>query len=263
MHKPLESLSLLQIALGSVLIVITGVLFRYFRIPLIKELIIASLRTVGQLLTIGYVLTFIFHKQDWYWIFLYLILMSLLACLTVRSRLTPKQKRKHFGAIQFSLWLGTGVTLIWISQFVLQVHPWYNPQFIIPLAGMLLGNSVTSASIALERFYSELEIRRAEVETLLSLGMKRNQAIQSCFKAGIMAGMIPNINAMMIVGIVSLPGMMTGQILAGQQPFQAVGYQIVVMFMITGASTLTLFTLLISVRQKVFNPFEQLSDPLF
>lgn len=258
MPDSLDSLSFIQIALGSGLILLSVLLMRWLKIPLIKDLACAAIRTVGQLLAIGYVLTLIFHQQQGFLIVGYLAVMALIAGMTVVGRLHPRRKKDAFWAIQISLWLGTGVTLAWISQIVLKIHPWYNPQFLIPLAGMLLGNSVNSASIALERFHSELTIRRPEIETLLSLGATPKQAAQSSFKASMIAGMIPNINAMMIVGVVSLPGMMTGQILAGQLPFKAVGYQIIVMFMITGAASMTLTVLLLIARYRAFNRFGQL-----
>jgi len=258
MHKSLEMLSIEQVSLGLMLIVMSGCLMRLAKIPLIKDLAYASLRTIFQLLVIGYILALVFQSQNWMSVILYLGIMSSVAGFTIMGRLPSSRKRNNFWPIHLSLWLGTGITLAWVTRIILQVHPWYNPQFLIPLAGMLLGNSVNSATLALERFYSEVESRHTEIETLLSLGATPKQAIYSCFKAGVMAGMIPNINAMMIVGIVSLPGMMTGQILAGQLPLQAVGYQMVVMFMITAASAFTLFLLLGLARHKVFNQYEQL-----
>src|SRR3569623_2692060 len=115
---------------------------------------------------------------------------------------------------------------------LLRVEPWYSPQYAIPLLGMILGNTLNGISLGLDRLGGELSGRRAPVEALLALGATRWEAARGPIRQAVRTGLIPTINAMMVVGIVSLPGMMTGQILAGADPVEAVKYQIVMMFLI-------------------------------
>jgi putative ABC transport system permease protein len=122
-----------------------------------------------------------------------------------------------------------------VTQVVVGVHPWFDPQYVIPLLGMILGNSLTGVALGLDRFLEHLAVRRAEVELRLAFGATRAEALTPPLRDAMRTGMIPILNSMAAAGIVSLPGMMTGQILAGSPPLQAVAYQVVVMFMIAAA----------------------------
>jgi putative ABC transport system permease protein len=122
-----------------------------------------------------------------------------------------------------------------VTQLVVGVEPWYEPQYVIPLVGMILGNSLTGIALGLDRFLDHLATRAAEIELRISYGATRGEALETPLRDAVRSGMIPIMNAMAAAGIVSLPGMMTGQILAGSPPLQAVAYQIVVMFMIAAA----------------------------
>jgi len=145
-----------------------------------------------------------------------------------------------------------------IALFALvRVQPWYSPHYAIPLVGMILGNTLNGIALGLDRLGSELNARRAEVESLLALGATRWEAAREPVRQAIRTGMIPIINAMMVVGIVSLPGMMTGQLLAGVDPIQAVKYQIVIMFLIASGTALgTVGVVLLSYR-RLFNANHQ------
>ena len=125
---------------------------------------------------------------------------------------------------------------------------------------MIIGNAMNSAALALDRFYGELKTRKAEIETLLVLGAPVQVAVKDVKQSAIIAAMLPQINIMMIVGLVSLPGMMTGQILAGQSPLTAVTYQIMVMFMLPFASLITIILLLRLIMPTIFNKAEQLTE---
>src|SRR5437870_5431466 len=135
-----------------------------------------------------------------------------------------------------ALFVSTGVTLAYVIGAVVQVRPWYEPQYIIPIAGMILGSSMTSAALGGDRLQGELRVRAAEVETRLALGFSGREAMQPLVRSALRAAMIPVVNGMMTVGLVQLPGMMTGQILAGSSPLLAIRYQIVVVFMQAAAT---------------------------
>ncbi len=137
-----------------------------------------------------------------------------------------------------SVTLSSVLTTAVVTEVVVGVQPWYDPRYVIPLMGMVLGNSLNGISLTLDRLTADLERRRDEVELWLSLGATAWEATRPLVVDAVRAGLVPILNAMTVAGIVSLPGMMTGQILAGAPPLQAVRYQIVVMFMIAGASSL-------------------------
>jgi putative ABC transport system permease protein len=124
---------------------------------------------------------------------------------------------------------------------LIQPQPWYNPQYLIPLLGMVLGNTLNGISLGLDRFMEGLRNGRDRVETDLALGATRWEACQEVVRDAIRVAMIPTINSMMVMGLVSLPGMMTGQILQGAAPEAAVRYQIVILFMIASATALGVF----------------------
>ncbi|CAN0600369.1 unnamed protein product, partial [Laminaria digitata] len=126
-----------------------------------------------------------------------------------------------------------------VTQLVIGVEPWYRPQYLIPLLGMLLGNSLTALSLAIDHFLEQLDLRRDEVESDLAMGATRWEAARDPMREAVRKGMIPIINAMSVVGLVSLPGMMTGQILAGADPLGAVAYHILIMFMIAASTALS------------------------
>ena len=139
------------------------------------------------------------------------------------------------------------------------MHPWYKPQYFIPLLGMTLGNSLTGVSIAIDSLLTAVAGQRAVIEMELSHGASAWEAALGPLRAAARLGMTPTINAMMVVGIVSLPGMMTGQILAGNSPLAAVKYQIVVMFMLAAASAVSCITIVLLAYRRLFNDRQQLT----
>ena len=144
---------------------------------------------------------------------------------------------------------------------ILQVSPWYAPQYIIPILGLILGNSLTAISLTTGRLIDHLHSEQAQIRTLLSLSATPFEACHSAIATAISSGMMPTINSMMVVGVVSLPGMMTGQILAGADPTQAVRYQIITMFFICAGSALSCTLSALFVVRRFFNYRMQLVIP--
>ncbi len=180
-------------------------------------------RMLLQLTLIGYLLVAIFRTDD-AWIVMGILLMMLFFSGWIALRTIPRKRTQLLGYALGAILLGGGVTLIFVTQGVLRLDPWYLPHYMIPLAGMVFANAMNSVSLAAERYYSE----RSEGLDIITA---RNKAMQ--------AAMIPVINALFAVGLVSLPGMMTGQILSGVSPLIAARYQIMVMLMIFSASGLS------------------------
>ena len=147
-----------------------------------------------------------------------------------------------------------------VTAVIIGVHPWYRPQYLVPLLGMILGNSLTSVSITLDGLLGDVVLRRPEIEMALSHGATAWEAAAEPLQGAVRRGMVPTINSMLVVGIVALPGMMTGQILAGSDPLQAVKYQIVVMFMLAAATALGCILAALLAYRQIFNAKHQLED---
>jgi putative ABC transport system permease protein len=129
--------------------------------------------------------------------------------------------------------------------------PWYNPRYALPILGMILGNTMNGVSIGLDRLVSGAVTRRAAIEAQLMLGATAPEALRPVTRDAMRAGLIPTVNGMAAAGLVSLPGMMTGQILAGVEPVEAVKYQILIMFLIGGGTGLGLFTAVMLGRRRL------------
>jgi putative ABC transport system permease protein len=185
-----------------------------------RHAIYAFLRMITQLLIIGHVLVFIFSVKNSWLILCILSTMIIVSSWIALNSIKVNRKRFFFRAL-ISILIGGGFVLFLVIKLVLQLTPWYTPQYIIPLAGMIFANSMNSISLAAERFQAELDQNKPFIEA-------RGIAFR--------ASLIPITNALFAVGLVSLPGMMTGQILSGISPFIAARYQIMVMCMIYGAS---------------------------
>lgn len=223
-------ITLFDIGMGFVPVFVTlAIIWHWSDNP--KSALIAIIRMLIQLMLIGYALTFIFNS-DSQWIILLVLMFMLVAASWIGLNTLPVDPKPLFIYSFVAILCGGGLTLIFISQWVLHADPWYQPQVMIPIAGMIFSNAMNAISLAGERLYSELGYNQ-------DYSRSRNVAFQ--------AAMIPVTNALLAVGLVSLPGMMTGQILAGASPLIAARYQIIVMCMIfssAGISTAVFLSLL-------------------
>jgi putative ABC transport system permease protein len=219
-------LSVWQLAVALLLVGVIIVVSIRQALGLERDLVMGSVRAVVQLYGVGLVLTAVFAAARWYWVVLILMGMMGVATQAALSRLQKPIPGGHLIAAT-ALTLSTAATLAYVLTVVVQVRPWYEPQYIIPLAGMILGNSMTSAALAGERLQGELRARADEVEARLALGFSGREAVQPMVRSALRAAMIPTVNEMMTVGLVQLPGMMTGQILAGSPPLVAIRYLLV------------------------------------
>jgi putative ABC transport system permease protein len=200
-----------------------------------RDLAVGAVRTIVQLYLVGLILAGVFSAARWYWVLLILAVMATIANHAAVSRLSTPIPGAYWIAAT-ALTISTAATVTYVIGIVVQPRPWWEPQYLIPIAGMILGNSMTSAAIAGERLQADLAARRDEVEARLALGFSGRQAAQPLARGALRAAMIPTVNGMMTVGVVQLPGMMTGQILAGASPLTALRYQIVVVFMLAVAT---------------------------
>jgi putative ABC transport system permease protein len=255
------NLSYWQVAIATSLILISGAISLALQLGLERRLIVASIRTVVQLLLIGLILKWVFAPgRPWYVVLSIIIVMTFIAGISGVRRIERLYKGIWLDSVismWASSWLVGAVALMAVIQVQHEGHAWYSPQYSIPLLGMILGNTLNGISLGLDRFGGELAGKRDRVETLLALGATRWEAARDSIQTALRTGMIPTINTMMVVGIVSLPGMMTGQILAGMEPNQAVLYQIVIMFLIAAGTSLGTASVVLLGYFRLFTPRHQ------
>jgi putative ABC transport system permease protein len=226
-----------DLATAAILVILLALTSLYLQLGITRSLFIAATRTTVQLLLIGLVLKLLFDTVN-----LYFIAAIAMIMLTVASReVVARQQRRFTGWWSF----GLGSVSMFISSFsvmlltlwvIIGSDPWYSPQYAIPLLGMLLGNTMNGLSLSLDRLTQGAWQQREVIEQRLMLGATRHEAFLDIRKQSIRAGMIPIINAMTTAGLVNLPGMMTGQIIAGAPPVEAVKYQILIMFLIASGT---------------------------
>jgi putative ABC transport system permease protein len=235
-------LSVVDLAIAATLVLLLALLSLRLHTNISQQLIIAAIRTAVQLTLIGLVLKVLFANASLGWVMLLSIVMLLVAGREVMAR----QERRFTGwwgyAVgTFSMFLSSFAVTVFALVVILGEDPWYTPQYAIPLLGMLLGNTMNGIAIAMDRLTHTAWEQRGIIEARLMLGERWDEAISEYKRQAIRSGLIPIINAMAAAGIVSLPGMMTGQILSGAPPVEAVKYQILIMFLIsagTGLGTL-------------------------
>jgi putative ABC transport system permease protein len=246
-----------QLVLSALLILINLVLSVLLRLGLEKQLGLASLRMTVQLLLVGFVLKWVFSLQSPWLVIVIALGMTVLAGQSAISR-TKRQFSGMFWNCLISIFASSALMIGVTAVGIIGVKPWYDPQYVIPMLGMILGNCLTGASLALDRLMEDLTLRRDQIESLLALGATRWEAAQQSIQDAIRTGMIPTINQMMVMGTVSLPGMMTGQIIAGAAPTDAVRYQIILIFAIAAGTGVATMGLVLLAFQSLSSPQHQL-----
>ena len=253
------ALTAYDLMLASLLVLaLAGVTLR-LNLGITQQLIIAAIRTTAQLLLIGLILKQVFDSAQLPLVALIMMVMLTVAAWEVLSR----QKRKIKG------WWGFGISALslFVSSFlitaiallvIIKTDPWYTPQYAIPLLGMMLGNTMNGIALGMDRLVQTAWQQRAVIEQRLMLGQTAIEAIREIRHESMRAGMMPIINAMAAAGIVSLPGMMTGQILSGTEPVVAVKYQILIMFMITAGTGFGVVAVLHLISKRLFDARDRL-----
>ncbi len=250
-------LDLGDLALAVGLMAIAIGLSAWQRLGLEWSLAIATGRTILQLLIVGYILEIVFGLDNPWAVLAILAVMLTIAAIVARNRIGKKYPLV-LPLVWGSILVSTALTLGYTNLLIVQPAKWYEPQYLIPLAGIVLGNAINGAAIAGERFVSTINTSQIEIETSLSLGATPQQAVAQYRKDAIRAGLIPNLNQMMVVGIVTLPGIITGQLLSGVNPLDAASYQILIMFMLAFANLLTAMLVTQGLCRQFFNPAAQL-----
>ncbi len=249
------ALTTIDLALAAIFLVLNALFSILLRLRLERQLVVSALRLVIQLLLVGLVLKTIFTvASPW----LTLLAASVMVAFAGRE-IWARQNRRLQGP--WGIGLGAGAmmlagTLITVFALIVQIRPepWWSPQYALPLFGMILGNTMTGVSLGLDTLHTAMHRERNAIEAKLLLGCTRWEAVSTSLRQAVRSGFTPIINSMAATGIVSLPGMMTGQILSGVDPQEAVKYQILITLLIGGATGLgVLAATLASVRRLTDN----------
>ena len=253
----LTEISILQLALSFVFIIILLVISKIKGLSNQGLIIVTSLRMTIQLIITGYLLKYIL-KSDSPWItLLILTIMEAFAIFNVYKRSNVKSiKLKELIAICF---IGSSlVSIFYYIIVVVGVRPWYDPRYFITISGMLIGNTMTGMSLAINSYKNSLNDQRDTIESALMLGAKPKDAVLKISREAFSSAILPTLNSMLGMGIVLLPGMMTGQILSGTDPMSAILYQITIMISIVGTVGITTSIFTSLAYKAFFNDREQI-----
>lgn len=238
------------LAIATLFVVFVGVVSIRMSLGITRDLAVATVRTYAQLIALGFVLRWVFDV-DQAWLVLAIMLLMVLFAAQIVVRRSPDAPRGIFGSSFLAMALTGFIVTFAVTGVIVQVEPWYLPQYVIPLAGMVLGNSMTGIALSIERVYSDFDARSDDMLALVAMGATPWEAAHRSIRDALRAGLIPTINSMAAAGLVFIPGMMAGQILAGADPVTATGYQIVVMLMVAAATALgSLVAVMLTYRRR-------------
>jgi len=242
-----------QLAASLGLLVLAAALGALHRRRILGAMLWGGLRAMAQLLGVGFLLEAVFRLDRPLPILLVLAFMSLWAGRVASRRVQAAPPGLQI-ACTTAISLGGLAAVAPVLWGILRVTPWFEPHYLVPIGGMMLGNTVNAVSIAADRYLSEMHARLPAVEAALCLGATPAQASAPALSEGVRAGLIPTVNMLMLLGVVQLPGTMTGQILGGVSPLLAVRYQLVIVYMLAMATATGVSLILGMLRRRVFTP---------
>ena len=248
------ALDYVDLALAATLLLLHAALSLFLQLGLGKRLGIAAIRMTLQLAMIGFVLNALFELASPLWTGLAAVLMVLFAGREVAARQTHRFRGLGTQGLGTATMLIAGASVTGLALTTqIQPDPWYDPRYALPVLGMVLGNTMNGVALGLVRLLSTAAREKGAIEAQLALGQDRRHAFLPLVREACRAGLMPIVNSMSAMGIVALPGMMTGQILAGVDPLDAVKYQIFIVFLLAGATG-------IGVLSAVFGAVMRLTD---
>jgi putative ABC transport system permease protein len=241
MNNSVMNLSVFQLSIAYIFVFIMLFIFKSRGIKREKEILIASTRMTIQLTIMGYILMIVFNNPSWWLTSLMIAIMISFAIYNSIKRVKATMSKELKRIIGLSMIFGCLLVAAFFIIVVLNVRPWFNPQYFIPISGMIVGNSMTGISLGANKLCNDFEDKRIEIENSLMLGASPVTAAKKIVNNAFDSAILPTMNNMLTMGIVSLPGMMTGQILSGTFPLTAIKYQIGIMLAILGSTAITTF----------------------
>lgn len=246
-----------ELALVALLILLNAAVSIALQLRLERRLLLASVRALVQLTLLGLVLQWVFDASDPLVIVSLMLFMASVAGIEAVRRTTRRVPRIYQASTLVMLASSMTVTLYGLLV-VIGTDPWYDPRYAIPILGMMLGNTLNGISLGLETTLEGFDLERSRVELKLALGATRAEASREVVRRAVRTGMIPILNSMIAVGIIAIPGMMTGQILGGEAPADAARYQIFILFSIAGGVALGTVGVVLAATRLVFDERDRL-----
>lgn len=233
------SLTAVDLGIAALLLVLTAGLSLAFRLGLERTIVTSALRMCVQLGVVAFLLKLIFESGSLAATAGFALMMLVATAYEVGSR----QERRFQGLTSYIIggaapFVAGLIASLFAVTAIIGSDPWWSPRYLLPILGMMIGNALAGVTLVLEAVTAGATRERAAIETRLALGATRTEALQDVLRRGLKTGLIPILSAMAVAGVVSLPGMMTGQILAGADPVDAMKYQIMIMFLIAGSTGL-------------------------
>lgn len=223
--------SWLQLALFSITLIIPVAINYHYRLAMANEMMIAIIRMAIQLILVGFYLEYVFELNSAGLNLVWLIVMVLVGASAIIGKANlPKQRLML--PITLGLFIGLFPLIVLLCFYIIEPVPWYSAQYLIPIAGMLLGNSLSGNIVALQNLYGAFEQRKEEYEGAISLGASPEYASIPFVRTAMQKALAPILASMTTIGLVTLPGMMTGQILGGASPMLAIKYQLIILIAI-------------------------------
>ena len=246
-----------QISISVSLFIVMILLSLLFKVKMETSIVVAGLRMIVQLLIVGYLLEEVFQVED-KWLVLLICFAMIAIAIHANSQRVSARPPFFWISSAVSISLCVVLTLSFAMTFVIQPDPWYNPRYLIPFLGLIIGNTLTGVSLGMSSIIHSMDDHRDQIDTFLALGALPTEAGSHFLRQAIRTALTPILNGMTITGLVALPGVMTGQIPAGAPPAKAAQYQIAIMsilgFSTVLGSTLSVFFF----YKKQFTHFNQL-----
>lgn len=239
---------------AALLMVLAIVLSWRQRLELGSDLAIGAIRAAAQLIAIGFLLVFLFNSERLWLTSLALTMMTSVAAWTAARRVRHGPGWKELVPRAFiAIAVAFAIAVLPVLAWVIEVRPVLSARYAIPIGGMILATSMNTVTLVLERVFAAAHQQTAAIEQALALGATPAQAIASIHRQSVRAAMLPSINALLTLGVVQLPGMMTGQILSGTDPVHAVRYQLVIMYQLVAAAAVAGAIAAILARRSLFD----------
>jgi putative ABC transport system permease protein len=252
------NLNIWQLVAAYVFVIILILIVRMRGIAREKQILLSTVRMTVQLVLVGYLLVYLFDNINPFFTIGVVIIMEVFAVYNIFKRTKYRLSKRLKRAVAISMTIGTLSCLFYFLLVVLRVNPWYNPRYFIPIAGMIIGNSMTGVSVGVNQLVDGMQTKKHLVESALMLGASPKIAAKDIVNSAFDSAILPTINSMLGMGIVFLPGMMTGQILSGTSPLTAIEYQIAIMLSILGSVALTVVIFVQLGYKSFFNSEDQL-----
>lgn len=260
MERSLLDIQIIELVLAYIFVLILLLIVKSKDIGHKSEILLASIRMTIQLIIVGFILEYVFSNQSLFYSLGILIIMEFFAVYNIYGRVDGQMSRELKLITAGSMLLGTSISIFFFVMVVVRLDVWYRADYFIPLSGMLIGNSMTGISLGINHLIDGFKDNKKLIENYLMLGAEPEFAVKKISNRAFYNAVLPTINSMMGMGIVFLPGMMTGQILAGASPIAAIKYQIAIMMGILGSVTLTVFFMVNKGAKTFFNSRKQLKN---